>query len=88
MILIAFIPALMPVLASNGFQLTDNMHFFGLFGLCFAFYCVDRFKMYIIRVKKRALLYIKMVFCATVPRADLLYSLDFSVVVKDVHVCK
>lgn len=26
-----------------------------------------------------------MVFCATVPRADLLYSLELSVVVKDVH---
>lgn len=32
-------------------------------------------------------MYIKIVFCATVIIADLLYSLEFSVAVKDVQMC-
>lgn len=62
------------------------MHFVAFWGLCFAFYCVDSFNLYI-KKEEKVLLYNQMVFCATVLIADILYSLEFSVVVKDVQMC-
>lgn len=47
---------------------------------------MNSLNLYIVKEKK-VLLYIKMVFCATVLIADILYSLEFSVDVKDVKMC-
>lgn len=47
---------------------------------------MDSLNLYIVK-EKEVLLYIQMVFCATVLITDILYRLEFSVVVKDVQMC-
>lgn len=77
-------PVLSPLVASTW---PDNMHFCGLLGLVLCILWCEQFELVHYKKEKKVLLYIKMVFCATVHIADVLYSLESSVVVKDVKMC-